>query len=980
MASYQGLNLLNYKIYKNCICMETNSRNLSPVNLDFFRIYVSSYCRTTISAVPFHQNLILCPILNKFHCTTSWALSSSPVHCLPLTKRPTFGKYERGTLLCFDRPHYHSDTLFVWFAVVTLRYFDVSNNDLTGSIPLNFLESSVHVKDTLTVNLMNNEISGTIPSSLQKFEMLDLNLAGNKIVEIDNSLCSIGGWMKGLVEKIGCDAILCPQGSFSNRGRQRSSDAPCVPCQDLKDVPYLGQTECKNFAGERGTLNLFFSMAGGTAWKKNDGWNSNAPICSWTGVKCEDGDLQDDKGITAISMESNNLVGNMPTEIWSMPSLREIILTGNRGLHISLEGISNAANSLEVLQVSNTSMISIEGISQARKLRELFIDENGLTGTFPEELFELHDTLEKIRFSANFFFGSLPTTISKLTKLLEFHAADNEFYSTIPSEIGALQSLQSLGKFLSCISVVIYYEVCVSPHSLSRTCLSSALNENLFYGEIPTEISQMAQLSILSVRRARKAGPKLFGKLPKFDKNPSLTVLFLDGNQLSGTMPEDFLRSSSDVYLVDLKNNSISGSVPEGLNVLNELDIRLEGNQITSLPDSFCEKAQWMGGNVGRLKTCDAIMCPPQTASASGRALTLPDECKPCSEPSAAPFYGSRSCRPIPTEREILIKFYDATNGAEWKRSDQWNTQADICDWYGVGCKDGKVILINLGANNLVGTPPVELFDLPNLEILWLHSNPIVFSFERIGRAKSLMDIRLDETSLKSVDGVGAAMYLTSLHIGLNSLEGGFPKELLQLSNVRTLSLGGNKFTGPLPSFSGLKYLRTLRLNNNNFDGPLPAFENMHILSTLDISNNKLDGTIPSNFLASLGLRTRLELDLSNNQLSGPVPSDLKRFSEINIFLRGNKIQGIPGELCTNTKWNDGDVGSFGCDAILCPPGTTSFDGRHSSRSQGCMQCPDTKDYFGEVACLDALSFHSGSKVTMVSLSIVLSLLGTLFI
>ena len=101
--------------------------------------------------------------------------------------------------------------------------------------------------------------------------------------------------------------------------------------------------------------------------------------------------------------------------------------------------------------------------------------------------------------------------------------------------------------------------------------MNSALNENLFYGTLPTEISAMPQLQIFSVRRERKSGPKLSGKVPKFDQTPALTVLFLDGNDFTGTIPSDFLKSSSSVYLVDLKNNSLTGSVPEALDNLNEL-------------------------------------------------------------------------------------------------------------------------------------------------------------------------------------------------------------------------------------------------------------------------------------------------------------------------------------------------------------------------------------------------------------------------
>lgn len=530
-----------------------------------------------------------------------------------------------------------------------------------------------------------------------------------------------------------------------------------------------------------------------------------------------------------------------------------------------------------------------------------------------------------------------------MTKLTEFHMANNEFYSTIPSEIALLTNLQSV-----------------------------ALNENLFYGSLPTQMSSMPNLQIFSVRRERKSGPKLSGSLPKFDQNPSLTVLFLDGNEFSGTIPSDFLKSSSSVYLVDLKNNSLSGSVPESLEKLSELDIRMEGNQISTLAGGFCDNGDWMGGNVGRLKTCDAIMCSPGTANPNGRALSSPDECKSCSSPKAAPFYGSRTCEPVLTEKEILVKLYTACNGGEWKTSTNWNSDVDICDWHGVGCKDGHVILINLGSNNLSGTPPPELFDLPKLEILWLNSNPLQFSFGHISRATNLMDLRVDETSLTTLAGVGAAVYLTSLHVGFNSIGGQFPPELLQLSNIRTLSMNNCYFTGTIPDMSSMEFLRTLRLGNNKFSGTVPSFDGMHILNTLDLSNNELEGSIPEDFVVRIGIRLDPEIDLSNNKITGTVPSSLARFDNLKLYLRGNKIEGLPGVLCDKSNWMSGDVGKFGCDALLCAPGTSNFDGRHSSRSPGCATCPEADDFFGQAACLSATLGRSAASSLWGSINLAL--------
>ncbi|CAB9517379.1 Leucine rich repeat N-terminal domain [Seminavis robusta] len=814
----------------------------------------------------------------------------------------------------------------VWF-------FDVSNCDLTGTIPGNFMANSVHVNASVTLIMKNNKISGTIPSSLKRFDSLDIDLTGNQIEGISNDLCHKNGWMKGEVGIIGsCDAIVCPQGYYNEHGRQKSAESPCTSCKDLSKSPYLGQTQCRSFEGERGALNLLYSATGGKHWTSSDKWSTDAPVCSWEGIECGDGSPEDDTGVTAIKLEKKNLAGSLPTALWSLPSIRSILLSGNEDLSITFDGLSNAASTLQVLQVSNTKMDSLEGIEQATSLKDLFVDENGLTGAFPHEIFDLHNSLEKFRLSANYFYGSLPTEITKMTKLMEFHAADNEFYATIPSELALLTKLQSV-----------------------------ALNENLFYGDLPTELSNMPQLQIFSVRRERKAGPRLSGKIPPFNNCPSLTVLFLDGNDFSGEIPSTFLSSSSSVYLVDLKNNSISGGVPEALDNLGELDIRLEGNQITTLPQAFCDNTDWMGGNVGRLKSCDAIMCGPGTANPNGRALSSPDECKACSSQKAAPFYGSRSCEPVLTEREILVKLYESCNGAEWKIAKNWNSNTDVCEWHGIGCKDGHVILINLGANNLKGSPPHELFDLPRLEILWLNSNPIRFSFEHIGRATNLMDLRVDETSMTSLDGVGAAVYLTSLHVGFNAIGGPFPAELLQLKNIRTLSMNNNVLTGPIPDMTDLAFLRTLRLGHNKFRGAVPSFEGMHILNTIDISGNELSGSMPDSFLERVGPRLKLDLDLSNNKITGTVPRSLSRFENLSLYLRGNMIGEIPNGLCNKANWNNGDVGKFGCDGLLCAPGTSSFDGRYSSRSSGCEACPEAK-YYGQVACVGV-----GAPVTAAS-------------
>ena len=68
------------------------------------------------------------------------------------------------------------------------------------------------------------------------------------------------------------------------------------------------------------------------------------------------------------------------------------------------------------------------------------------TGTFPEELLALRDSLEGLFIGDNLFNGPIPTGLGKMKRLKTFDAFDNEFLSTIPSELGRLQTLRTLGR------------------------------------------------------------------------------------------------------------------------------------------------------------------------------------------------------------------------------------------------------------------------------------------------------------------------------------------------------------------------------------------------------------------------------------------------------------------------------------------------------------------------------------------------------
>ena len=110
----------------------------------------------------------------------------------------------------------------------------------------------------------------------------------------------------------------------------------------------------------------------------------------------------------------------------------------------------------------------------------------------------------------------------------------------------------------------------------------------------------------------------------------------------------------------------------------------------------------------------------------------------------------------------------------------------------------------------------------------------------------------------------------TQLHLGGNALSGELPAALFSSpsSRLRSLRLGSNAFTGPLPdSWAASSALRVLELSGNALSGELPSnWSGAEYLSVLSLADNELEGSLPATLAAS---RALVVLDVSGNRLSG---------------------------------------------------------------------------------------------------------------
>ena len=253
-------------------------------------------------------------------------------------------------------------------------------------------------------------------------------------------------------------------------------------------------------------------------------------------------------------------------------------------------------------------------------------------------------------------------------------------------------------------------------------------------------------------------------------------------------------------------------------------------------------------------------------------------------------------------ERAALMALYDATGGTHWREQGNWNTARIIQNWRGVRTNSaGFVTELLLPNNNLTGTLPPELGDLPQLRRLVLRANNLSGTLPReLGRLSQLTMLDLSRNSLEGTipSDLGSLSRLDSLLLRGNELTGPIPRELGNLGSLRRLQLSSNQLSGPVPPELGkLANLTNMNLSRNELTAAIPPeLAKLGAIRILSVSRNNLTGMIPP----ELGDLAALEsLYLYENQLTGGIPVSLTNLSELEtLWIQDNGLSGpLIGEL-----------------------------------------------------------------------------------
>jgi hypothetical protein len=256
--------------------------------------------------------------------------------------------------------------------------------------------------------------------------------------------------------------------------------------------------------------------------------------------------------------------------------------------------------------------------------------------------------------------------------------------------------------------------------------------------------------------------------------------------------------------------------------------------------------------------------------------------------------FDCQNIREIPVEEcQALVALYRSTDGDNWEDHSGWLVDHTPCTWYGVICKQGHVIELQLFYNQLTGPLPSEIGNLTYLENLYLDRNQLSGPLpQEIGNLGKLQLARLGGNQFSSIPAeIGKLDSLVYLELWNNQLGGKIPGQLGNLSNLQELKLSFNQFTGSIPPELGdLANLNQLDLSHNRLSGSIPtALAGLTNLNQLDLSFNQLTGSIPTKLE---GLTDLYWLDLSYNHLTGVVPVALVKAPISELRLWGNLLDG----------------------------------------------------------------------------------------
>ncbi|GJW43006.1 receptor-like protein EIX2 [Tanacetum coccineum] len=791
-----------------------------------------------------------------------------------------------------------------------LRYLDLSMNQFLGNIP-KFLGSFKHLE---YLNLSCSGFSGIVPhylGNLSRLQYLDLNGRydhGSHDISWCSSL-SIDDlqWVSSLslLKHLGLSGLTMNDNiDWFNKVNM----LPSLLTLNLDGcgINIPASVTCVNFTS-LSSLDL----------SDNSFINSTIPI--W---------LSNLTDLRHLHLHRNGFHGQIPDFLGTLSALATIDLAANLFDTLIPELFWNLS-SLTLLDLSHNDFRGLVTADiKSCELRVLDFSSNRIVGDLPSLIGNMSDCLVKslvhLNLGGNKVSGCIPNKLVEFKKLENLLLFENTLSGNVPLSIGVLPSLKQLdvsyNSLVGNLSEVHFIKLknltslSLSSNSLALK-ISSRWNPPFQLHELdasscnvgpqfPSWLQTQTNLEVLKLSNCsiRDTIPDWFenisthidvldlsynqigGKLPPFHSNPPNTILVMKSNKFEGPLTS----FPSNVWVLDLSDNLLSGNVPQTNRTMNPnlQVINLSKNQFTGgvsrhlckvvsiivldlSQNNFSGRLPWCLGNLNNLEVMDLTY----------NTITgfLPSSLGSLRNLRSLHLHNNRVMGDLPPSLQNLTGLVTMDLGNNF-------FTGSIPFW--IGKKLSKLRILNLQSNNFTGKIPRQICHLDSLQLLNLAHNSITGMIPHcFGNLSGminnhsnnvyLLDHNYEENILVFMKGnlllyTKTIQFLISLDLSSNNIVGEIPGSLMNLVRLNNLNLSRNMLKGNIPiKIGNLQQVESLDLSMNKLSGQIPvSLATLHSLSYLNLSFNKLTGPIPvGNQLQTLDNPSIYE---GNNALCGP--------------------------------------------------------------------------------------------------------------
>nr|XP_043629148.1 leucine-rich repeat receptor-like protein kinase TDR [Erigeron canadensis] len=470
---------------------------------------------------------------------------------------------------------------------------NISHNSFSDQIPVGIFNLS----NLKTLDISRNNFSGVFPSGISKLENL---------VVFDAFSNSFSGSLPKDVCEIWSLKVLNFAGSYFSG----SIPSEYGYCKSLEFLHLGGNFLTGNLPKEFGQLKNIVHMEIG--YNMYEG-----------GIPWEFGNMSQ---LQYLDIADANLSGPIPKDLGNLTKLDTLFLFKNRlsGMIPTEFGDILTLSSLDVSDNMLTGPIP-ESFSNLKNLKLLSVMYNDMNGSVPDGIAKLPN-LESLLIWDNFFSGELPQELGKYSKLKWVDVSTNDFVGVIPPDICSGGELSRLMLFSN------YFSGGLSSLSNCSSLVRVRLEDNLFSGGIPFDIFHATNLEHFNVSSNPSLGGilpekiwslpvlqnlsaifcNISGIVPGFQSCKLLYVIELNGNHLSGTIPES-LSVCENLGMLNLAENNLSGEIPVKLGSSSKLKfLNLSYNDLSgSIPMENSFKAMDSNSFLGNPNLCGAPLARP---------------------------------------------------------------------------------------------------------------------------------------------------------------------------------------------------------------------------------------------------------------------------------------------------------------------------------------------------------------------------------